>query len=169
MKRIHNNKHDIKKSCIRETNHLSTHANSNTHTQKNLLVNQNSPKKTIFFAWWLYTFYKQKFDNLTPLLSIILPQGFPISKMFGHWTSRSGGKKTLKWSEQMKKSVKKHISPRRFYTTWEKKCSNLKWLPLSQRIPNIQQVWALDFGKWGQKDRWTDNSLLLCAKWLLYN
>ena len=44
--------------------------------------------------------------SLRPLLCISFPQGFVKFKKFGHWTSGSGGKKTFKWSEQRKKSVK---------------------------------------------------------------
>ena len=51
--------------------------------------------------WWTYTLYEQKLSNLRPLLSITFPQGFKKSKKFGHWNSRSGGKKTVKRSEQM--------------------------------------------------------------------
>ena len=47
-----------------------------------------------FFARRFYTLYEQKFYNLRPLLFITFPQGFRISKKFGHWTSGSGGKKT---------------------------------------------------------------------------
>ena len=54
-----------------------------------------------------YTLYEQKFSNLRPLLSINFPQGLQKSKKFRHWTSESGGKKTLKWSAQMKdKNIK---------------------------------------------------------------
>ena len=52
------------------------------------------------------------------------PQGFRKSKKFGHWTAGSGGKKTFKRSEQMKKIRKKLFSPRRFYTLYEQKFSN---------------------------------------------
>ena len=34
---------------------------------------------------------------------ITFPQGFQKSKKLGHWTLASGGKKTFKRSEQMKK------------------------------------------------------------------
>ena len=44
-------------------------------------------------------------DHFFPLF---FPHGFGKSKKFGYWTLGSGGKKTLKWSDQRgKKSVKK--------------------------------------------------------------
>ena len=46
------------------------------------------------------TFLEQKCSNLRPLLSITRPQGFQISKKFGHWTFGSGGNKTAKRSEK---------------------------------------------------------------------
>ena len=56
-----------------------------------------------------YTLYEQKFSKRRPYLSIISPQRYRKSKKFGHWALRSGGKKTFKLSEQMKKkkSLKK--------------------------------------------------------------
>ena len=49
-----------------------------------------------FFARRFQTISKQKFSNVRPLLSITFPQGFRISKYFGHPTSGSGGKIGLK-------------------------------------------------------------------------
>ena len=54
-----------------------------------------------FFAQLFYTLYELKYLNPRPLLSNSFPQGFRKSKKFGHWTLRSGGLKTLKWSEQI--------------------------------------------------------------------
>ena len=54
-----------------------------------------SAKKT-FFARRFLTIFKQKFSNLRPLLSILFPKDFWISKNIGHPTSGSGGKKTFK-------------------------------------------------------------------------
>ena len=70
----------IKKSRIRETKHLSTDADSSRIKQ--------------IFARQFYTLYEQKFSNLRQLLALTFPQGFQISKKFGHWTS-SGDKKTF--------------------------------------------------------------------------
>ena len=39
-------------------------------------------------------------QNLRPLLFVTFPQGFQIHKKLGHWTSRTGGKKTVKQSEK---------------------------------------------------------------------
>ena len=58
-------------------------------------------KYVIFLPRQLYSLYEQKFSNLRPLLSITFPQAFQKSKKFGHWTSKSGGKKTVKWSEKV--------------------------------------------------------------------
>ena len=72
--------------------------------------------KKHFLLRQFYAIFKQKSSNLRSILSITFPQGFRISRIFGHWTSGSGGKKTVKLSEQMKqKSVKKKL-PRQFYT-----------------------------------------------------
>ena len=43
----------------------------------------------------LIFFFKLKFSNLRPLLSINFPQGFRISKNIGHPTSGSGAKRRL--------------------------------------------------------------------------
>ena len=73
------------------------------YKKKNRLLRQNLPKNKLFFPRRYYTLYKQKFSNLRPLLSITFPREFLKSKKFGHGTSGSGGKKTFKRSEQMKK------------------------------------------------------------------
>ena len=50
----------------------------------------------------IYSLYGQKFSNLRPLRSIItFPLGLQKSKnKFGHWSSGSGGTKTVKRSEK---------------------------------------------------------------------
>ena len=99
--------------------------------------------------------FEQKFYNLRPLLTITFPQGFRISIKFGHWTSGSGGKKTFKRSEQMKKSVKKTffaaaiLHPFKGAKALQSETSSFHYF--SPRIPKIGH-WTLDFGKWGQKD-----------------
>ena len=85
--------HLPKKSWIREKKHLLTDADSSTDPKKN-------PASKAKFMRQFYTIYEQKFSNLSPLLSITFPQGFPGSKIFGHWTSGSGGKKTFKRSDK---------------------------------------------------------------------
>ena len=47
-----------------------------------------------------YTVFEQKIANLKPRLSITFPQVIRIFKKYGHWTLGSGGKKTVKRSEQ---------------------------------------------------------------------
>ena len=59
-------------------------------------VRQNQQKKQKKIARRFQTTFKQKCSNLRPLLSISFPQGFRISKKFGHPTSGSWGKKTFK-------------------------------------------------------------------------
>ena len=54
----------------------------------------------LFLPRRFYTLYEQKFSNLRPILSITFPQGFRKFKMFGHLTLGSGGKKTVKGSEE---------------------------------------------------------------------
>ena len=71
--------------------------------------------------------FQQKNSNLRPFLSITFCQGFRISIKLGHWTSGSGGKKTFKRSEQMKKKIRKQLFlPCQFYTLYEQKFSNLR-------------------------------------------
>ena len=96
-----------KKSCIRETKHLLTDANSSTETKKIQIVRQNLQKKKHFFlALQFYSLYKHKVSNLRPLLSITFQQGFRKSK-------KNWGKKTFKRSEQMKKK-----SVKTFFLLW---------------------------------------------------
>ena len=98
----------MKKSCIRETKHISNDVDSSTDTKKILLVRKNSPKQIKKkFAWRFYTLYEQKFSNVRPLFSFTFHKGFRKYKIFAHWTLGSGGKKTFKQSEQMKKNLKK--------------------------------------------------------------
>ena len=59
------------------------------------------------FLRQFYTLYKQKVSNMRPLLSITFPQRVRKSKKFGYWTSGSGGKKTFKQIEQMRKKCVK--------------------------------------------------------------
>ena len=63
-------------------------------------VRQNQHTKKLIFARRFQTTCTQKCLNLRPFLSITFPQGFRISKNIGHPTSGSGGKKTVKQSEQ---------------------------------------------------------------------
>ena len=97
-----------KKSCIQETMHLSTNADSSTNSKKN----PDSKAKFAVFCFFLIarrfcTIYNQKFSNLRQLLSITFLQGFQKSKKFKHWNSGKGAKIRLnrvnKWR---KKSVK---------------------------------------------------------------
>ena len=55
----------------------------------------------LFLPLRFYTLYEQTFSNLWPSLSITFPQGFWISKKFGHWILGNGGKKTVKRSEKV--------------------------------------------------------------------
>ena len=62
----------------------------------NMFCKAKSAKKLFFFARRFQTASKQKCSNVRPLLSITSPQGFRISKNFGHPTSGSGSKNTFK-------------------------------------------------------------------------
>ena len=64
------------------------------------LVRQNMSKKNIYCAA-IFHIYEQKLSNPRPLCSITFPQEF------GQLIPGSGGKKTFKRSEQMKKISKK--------------------------------------------------------------
>ena len=69
---------------------------------------ENKSVKKNFFAAAILDHLWANCSNLRPLLSNTFPQGFWISKNFGHPTLRSGGKKMFKWylkSEQMKKNL----------------------------------------------------------------
>ena len=102
-------------------------------------------KKILKGMFKSYTIYKQKFSNLRPFLFITFPKEFRKSKEYGYWTSRSGGKKTFKWSEQTKKSII-FFWPWQFYTHYEQKFSNLRPL-LSITFP--QRFWkSKKFAHW---------------------
>ena len=65
-----------------------------------------------------YTLYDWNFSNQRPLVSSIFPQGFWISKNFGHPTSGSGGKKMFKRylkSERTDKQTDRHTHGRIFW------------------------------------------------------
>ena len=68
------------------------------------------------------------------------------TKKFGHWTSGSGGKKTFQRSKQMKKICKKLLSPRRFYTLYEQKFSNLRPLLSITFLKGFRK--SKKFGHW---------------------
>ena len=63
-------------------------------------VKKSEEKKT-FYAAAILNIFEQHFSSVKQLLLITFPQGFGISKKFGHWTLRSGGKKTVKRSEKV--------------------------------------------------------------------
>ena len=129
-----------------------TNADISTKTKNILLVRQNS---FFFYARRFYTLYEQKYLNLRPVLFIGFPQGFRKSRKFGHWNSGSGGKKTLKWSEQRgKKSVKAFFAAAMLDHVLAKmfKSETTSFHYISPRIPNLLNFWTSDFGKWGQKD-----------------
>ena len=112
-------------------------------------------KKTIFFACQSYTLHEQNFSNLRALLFITFLQRFQISKKFGHWISGSGGKKTFKRSEKMKKiSVKNFFGRGDFRPFLRQKCSNLipflsNTFPQGFRIP--KQFGYQTLGSGGKK------------------
>ena len=83
--------------------------------------------------------YEQKFSNLRPFLSITFTQWFKKSKIFGHVTFGSGGKKAFKRSEQMKKIWKMNFFVATILHPYEKKCLNLRPIIsiFPPRIPKI--------------------------------
>ena len=109
-------------------------------------MKKKKPVKKLFLPRQFYTLYEQKFLNLRPLQPITFPHGFRKSKKFGHWTLGSGGKKTFKQSEQMPKIRLNKILPRRFYTVYEQKFSNLRPL-LSITFPQGFRK-SKKFGRW---------------------
>ena len=90
-----------KKFHLRETKNLSTNADSSTITKKILLIRQNSPKNTFFFARGDFTTFMSKVFKSESTSFHYFPQGLRRSKKFRHWTSGSGGKKTVKLSEKV--------------------------------------------------------------------
>ena len=138
------------KSCIRETKHLSTDADSSTDTKKILLVRKNRKKllkkkcAAILYPFWA------KCSNLRPLLSIAFPQGFWKSKKFGHWTSGNGGKRPLngvrntdtKKSCSVRQNLPKNklFLTRHFYTFFLLtvfKSETISFHYFSPKIPNL--------------------------------
>ena len=55
-------------------------------------IRQNQHTKKLFFTRRFQTTFQKKCSILRPFLSSTFPQGFRISKIFGHLTSGSGGK-----------------------------------------------------------------------------
>ena len=97
----------------------------------------------------------QTWDNFLPL---VFPKDSKKSKSFWHWNSGNGDKKTFKRSEQMKYLFKNFFRHDNFtpfmskiFLIWEH-----FFHYFSPRISKIEQVWTLDFGKWGQQDRYTE-------------
>ena len=64
--------------------------------------------------------------------AITFPQGFRKSKKFGHWTLRSGGKKTFKRSKKIKKNYLKNFFCRNNFTPFMSKSFQIwdHFLPL---------------------------------------
>ena len=80
------------------------HWTSGSWGKKTFERNEQRRKKWVnnyfFLPLRLYTLFEQRFSNLRPLCSITFPQGFRLSKKFGHWTLGTGGKKNFKRSEK---------------------------------------------------------------------
>ena len=97
----------------------------------------------------------QTWDHFLPL---VFPKDSKKSKSFWHWNSGNGDKKTFKRSEQMKYLFKNFFRHDNFTPFMSK--NFLIWEHFfhyfSPRISKIEQVWTLDFGKWGQQDRYTE-------------
>ena len=109
-------------------------------------------RKIFFSPRQFYTLYEQKFSNLRPLLSITFPQGFRISKKFGHWTSGCGSKKTVKHSEQSVTDRQTH-----------KRKTNRKWQnPSSKKSKSALLTNSKAYPSW-QKLR-DDNNFFLSAR-----
>ena len=108
-------------------------------------------KKTYFDAAIWHPLWAKVFKSET----ITFPKRFWKSKNFGHWTSGSGGKKTFKRSEQMKKSVKTFFFVPILHPLWAKvfKSKTTSFHYFSPMTLKILKVWTLDFEKWVQKDR----------------
>ena len=68
----------------------------NTNTKKYCSIRQNSQKKNFFCAVILHPLLFKVFKSKTTSFRYF-SQGFRISKIFGHPTLGSGGKKTFKW------------------------------------------------------------------------
>ena len=75
----------IKKTLIHQSIHPSDHLSISSSDTQNLGI------------------LGSRIPFLRPLISITFPQGFRKSKLFGHGTLGSGGKKTFKQNKQMKK------------------------------------------------------------------
>ena len=116
--------------------------------QKILLVRQKSPKKQkTNFAAILYHLWA-KVSNMRPFLSNPFPQGFLRSKKFGHWTSRSGVKKTIKRREQ-KKILKNIFVAAILHPLWEKfwNLTPLLFITFSQGIQKSKKFAHWSLGK----------------------
>ena len=135
---------------------------SSKSLQLRFFMNQKSCKRRRKIQF--YTFNEQKLSNLSPLLSISFPQGFRKSIEIGHWTLGSGGKMIVKRSEKhpypkilisrSKFAPKQTCFVLRFFTLFSKSSQiRDQFFPLLfPRIPNLEQKFTSNFGKWGQKD-----------------
>ena len=86
--------------------------------------------------------YQKIWGHFFPLLYL---QGFRKSKRFGHWALGSKGKKTLKRSEQIKKTHKQ-IFQWRFYTLYEQKFVKSGNLLSNTFLQGFQK--SKKFGRW---------------------
>ena len=88
-----------KKSCIRDTKNLSTNVYSSTDK-----TNQGN-KNCFFLRGDLTPFMSKKFQICDHFFFILSFKDSENKKKSGHYTLGSGGKRMLKLSEQIKKSL----------------------------------------------------------------
>ena len=78
--------------------------------------------KNFFCSGDFLPFMSKSFQIWDHFITITFPQWFRKSKMFGHWTMGSGGKKTVKQS-------KKHRYQKKSCSVRQNSCQNKLWTP----------------------------------------
>ena len=127
------------------------------HTKKILLVRQNSQKKLFFWRGNFTHFLSKSFQIWDYLFPLLFPNDPENLTSLDIRLYEVGAKRRLNGVKKWKKSVKKNSSPRRFYTFYEQKFSNLRPL-LSFTFPQGFQK-SKEFGHWisGSGDKKTVN------------
>ena len=161
------------KAHIQETNNLLTNPDSSTNTKKNSACKAKFAENN-FFCGNFTTFTSKSFQIWDHYFYHFCPRILIVWK-FRHSTLGSGGKKTFKQSEQMKK--KDSFASAIFHPLWEKVFKSETTSPLFfLGIPKIQKKighWTLGSGDkrplngMRKCDRQTDKQTLMRTFWLI--
>ena len=133
----------ITKSRIRETNHLSTNADSRTDTKKILLVWQNLPEFFFFLRSNFTVFISKSFQIRDHFFPLLFPKDSENLKSLDIGLQEMGAKRRLKGVKNIFLNLKKKtFLLRRFYTFYEQKLSN----PRPFFLKDSENLKRLDIG-----------------------